>query len=259
MIHSTEGSAPLIISFPHVGTVIPADIAAGMTVRARAVEDTDWHVEKLYEFARARQVSWLEPTMSRYVVDLNRPPDDAALYPGQVSTGLCPAATFDGEPLYAVAPPDGHEVNRRRELYWQPYHTRLRQLLDAAIAHHGYAVLLDAHSIASEVPRLFDGRLPDLNVGTNDGRSCGSGLGESVYAAACSGPFTAVLNGRFKGGFITRHYGQSAGPVHAVQLEIGQLTYLERGSVEWSDARAAPLVGVLASIVEVLLSWRPEL
>ena len=257
MSHVVEGTAPLVISFPHVGTGIPADMAAGMTEHGRAVADTDWHVEKLYAFARDQGVSWIEPTLSRYVVDLNRPPDDAALYPGQVSTGLCPEATFDGHPLYVGSSPDGEEVARRRELYWRPYHEGLQNLLDATVERYGYAVLLDAHSIASRVPRLFEGRLPDLNVGTNDARSCGFGLGEAVYAAAAGGPFSAILNGRFKGGFITRHYGSTRGPVHAVQLEIGQLTYLDEGSTIWSPGRAAGLVTVLKSIVAVMLGWRP--
>jgi len=257
MIRFIEGAAPLVISFPHVGTHIPAEIAAGMTPRALDVPDTDWHVEKLYAFAQALGVSWVEPTCSRYVVDLNRPPDDAALYPGQVSTGLCPSATFAGESLYATAAPTATEIQRRRETYWAPYHARLQQLLDLTVARHGYAVLLDAHSIESEVPRLFPGRLPDLNIGTNDGRSCGAGLGEAVYAVASQSAFSAVLNGRFKGGHITRHYGQSAGPVHAVQLEIGQLTYLDAGSTSWSPPRAAALMATLDEIVSVLLAWRP--
>jgi N-formylglutamate deformylase len=257
MIHSIEGESPLVISFPHVGTEIPADIAAGMTARAKEVPDTDWHVEKLYQFAQTLGVSWVEPMQSRYVVDLNRPPDDAALYPGQVSTGLCPSATFDGEALYLVASPDAAEIARRRAQYWQPYHDHLRAALDQTVARHGYAVLLDAHSIASHMPRLFEGRLPDLNVGTNDGHSCAAGLGEAVFAAAHAGPFTAVLNGRFKGGYITRHYGSAAGPVHAVQLEIGQLTYLPEGSTAWSNERASALISLLKSIVRSLLTWRP--
>lgn len=257
MITALEGSAPLVISFPHVGTGLPPDLAARMTARARAVPDTDWHVEKLYAFARARGVSWIEPHLSRYVVDLNRPPDDGALYPGQVSTGLCPAATFAGEPLYAGAGPDAEEIAARREAYWRPYHERLQALLAATVARHGYAVLLDAHSIESEVPRLFEGRLPDLNVGTNDGRSCAAGLGEAVLKAVASGPFSAVLNGRFKGGYITRQYGRIDGPVHAVQLEIGQLTYLERGKTDWQAPRAAALMAVLERMVDVLLDFRP--
>jgi N-formylglutamate deformylase len=257
MIRTIRGAAPLVISFPHVGTGIPAEIAAGMTPRALEVPDTDWHVEKLYAFAKAQGVSWVEPTLSRYVVDLNRPPDDAALYPGQVSTGLCPSATFAGEPLYVSAGPDAEEIARRRGLYWAPYHAALQSLLDETVARHGYAVLLDAHSIESEVPRLFEGRLPDLNVGTNDGRSAGVGLGEAVLAAAASGPFTSVLNGRFKGGHITRHYGSTAGPVHAVQLEIGQRTYLDEGTTAWSSDRAAALITVLERIVAVLLHWKP--
>jgi N-formylglutamate deformylase len=257
MITVVEGQAPLVISFPHVGTGLPPDLAVRMTPRAQAVPDTDWHVEKLYAFARDQGVSWIEPHLSRYVVDLNRPPDDGALYPGQVSTGLCPAATFAGEPLYTGAGPDAAEIAYRRQTYWQPYHDRLASLLAATVARHGYAVLLDAHSIESAVPRLFDGRLPDLNVGTNDGRSCAAGLGEAVYTAAASGPFSAVLNGRFKGGYITRHYGEVSGPVHAVQLEIGQLSYLDAGTHDWHAPRAAALIAVLERIVEVLIAFRP--
>lgn len=258
MIRVVEGTAPLVISFPHVGTVIPADIAAGMTAQARAVPDTDWHVEKLYAFAATLGVSWIEPTLSRYVVDLNRPPDDSALYAGQVSTGLCPSATFSGAPLYTGPAPNATEIARRRAEYWAPYHGALQALLAGTVRAHGYAVLLDAHSIDSVVPRLFAGRLPDLNVGTNDGRSCGAGLGEAVLSACLQGPFTAVLNGRFKGGHITRHYGAQAGPVHAVQLEIGQLTYLDAGATVWSVDRAEALVGVLRHVVDALLDWRPS-
>jgi N-formylglutamate deformylase len=258
VIRSHAGSTPLVVSLPHVGREIPAGLAARLTPRALAVPDTDWHVEQLYGFARARGAAWLEPRMSRYVVDLNRPPDDAALYAGQVSTGLCPREAFDGEPLYADAGPSAEEIAARRDQYWQPYHAALASLLDAARARHGYAVLLDAHSIRGELPRLFPGRLPDVNLGTNDGRSCDPGLARAVLAVVGSqSAFSHVLDGRFKGGYITRHYGRPAGGVHALQIELAQRAYMDESSAGYDAARAAPLVRLLEDVVGALLAFRP--
>lgn len=258
MIEAHAGSTPLVLSMPHVGRDFPPDLAARLTPRALAVPDTDWHVERLYAFARERGAAWLEPRMSRYVVDLNRPPDDAALYAGQVSTGLCPRETFDGEPLYLGAGPSATEIAARRAEYWQPYHAALAALLDAARARHGYAVLLDAHSIRSEVPRLFPGRLPDINLGTNDGRSCDPALARAVVAVVgAQSAFSHVLDGRFKGGYITRHYGNPAGGVHALQIELAQRAYMDEPAAAYDAARAAPLARLLAEVVAALLAFRP--
>ncbi|HUO79236.1 MAG TPA: N-formylglutamate deformylase [Steroidobacteraceae bacterium] len=258
MISALAGATPLVVSLPHAGREIPAALAARMTPRALAVPDTDWHVERLYGFARARGAAWLEPRLSRYVVDLNRPPDDAALYAGQVSTGLCPRQSFDGEPLYADAGPGAAEIDARRREYWQPYHAALAALLEAARARHGYAVLLDAHSIRSQVPRLFPGRLPDINFGTNDGRSCDGALAAAVVGvAARQRTFSHVLNGRFKGGYITRHYGRPEGGVHALQIELAQSAYMDEESAAYDAARAAPLARVLEDVVSALLAFRP--
>lgn len=258
MIQVHAGSTPVVISMPHVGRGIPADIAARMTPEARAVPDTDWNVELLYAFARPLGCAWLQPGLSRYVVDLNRPPDDAALYPGQVSTGLCPTQSFDGVALYIGAAPDATEVVARRESYWAPYHEALRSLLDAAIERHGYAVLLDAHSIRSELPRLFPGRLPDISVGTNAGASCATSLSTAVMARlAGQSRFSSVLDGRFKGGHITRHYGAPRHGVHALQLELAQAGYMDEAGNAFEPARAAPLIAVLAGVVGELLAFRP--
>jgi N-formylglutamate deformylase len=259
VISAHAGRTPLVISMPHVGRQIPADLAARLTPRALAVPDTDWHVERLYAFARAEGAAWLEPRMSRYVVDLNRPPDDAALYPGQVSTGLCPRESFDGEPLYAGAGPTAEEVAARQRDYWQPYHAALVALVDAARARHGYAVLLDAHSIRSQVPRLFPGRLPDVNLGSNDGRSCELRLSAALVAVlGAQATFSHVLDGRFKGGYITRHYGRPAGGVHALQIELAQSAYMDESTAQYEAARAAPLVRLLEDVVAALLAFRPH-
>ena len=258
MISAHGGSTPLVISMPHAGRDIPAEIAARMTAPALAVPDTDWHVERLYAFARAAGAAWLEPRWSRYVVDLNRPPDDAALYPGQVSTGLCPRQTFAGEPLYADAGPSPEETAARRRAYWEPYHAALAGLVDAARARHGYAVLLDAHSIRSEVPRLFPGRLADVNLGTHDGRSCDPRLAAAlVVLLGAQTAFSHVRDGRFKGGYITRHYGRPAAGVHALQIELAQSAYMDESGTAFDAGRARPLVGLLETVVAALLAFRP--
>jgi len=258
VISAHPGRTPLVISLPHVGQQVPADLAGRMTARALAVPDTDWHVERLYSFARDEGAAWLEPSLSRYVVDLNRPPDDAALYPGQVSTGLCPSQTFDGEPLYRDAGPSKAEIAARRERYWAPYHAALARLLDEARARHGYAVLLDAHSIRSEVPRLFAGRLPDINLGTNEGRSCDRRLSDSLVALLrAQTRFSHVLDGRFKGGYITRHYGQPASGVHALQIELAQSGYMDESGTRYEDRRAAPLIELLRKVVGALRAFNP--
>ena len=222
------GSTPLLISIPHAGTHLPRDIAEQMTDAGRAVPDTDWYVDKLYAFARGLGAAIIHAGVSRYVVDLNRPVDGQALYPGQFESGLCPVETFDGEPVYqAGRVPDTNEIRRRVDRYWQPYHERLRRELGLLRQRHGHAVLWEAHSIRSCVPRLFDGVLPDLNLGTHDGRSCAPELASALHGCAQQQrDYSVVLNGRFRGGYITRAYGDPGRGIHAIQLEIAQRTYM---------------------------------
>ena len=224
-----QGTQPLLISMPHAGTYVPPTLAARFTEEARQVPDTDWHMERLYAFAKDMGASILAATHSRYVVDLNRPPDGASLYPGQNVTGLCPVDTFDDTPIYTRGDvPDDSEIAARRDAVWAPYHAQLRAELDRIRAQHGVAVLWDAHSIRSVLPRFFEGKLPDLNLGTADGASCSPALAQELLAIARSAPgYTGVLNGRFKGGHITRHYGQPERDIHAVQLEMTQCSYMQ--------------------------------
>jgi len=224
-----QGTQPLLISMPHAGTYVPPALAARFTEDARHVPDTDWHMDRLYGFAKDLGASILVATHSRYVVDLNRPPDGASLYPGQSVTGLCPVDTFDDTPIYANGDvPDDAEVAARRDAVWAPYHAQLRTELDRIRAQHGVAMLWDAHSIRSVLPRFFEGKLPDLNLGTANGESCDPALAQQLLSIAkeASG-YTAVLNGRFKGGHITRHYGQPGQGVHAIQLEMTQCSYMQ--------------------------------
>ena len=225
-----QGTRPLLISMPHVGTHVPPALAARLTDEAQRVPDTDWHLERLYDFADTLGASVLVATHSRFVIDLNRPPDGASLYPGQSVTGLCPVDLFDDQPLYRdpADVPSEAEIAERRAAIWQPYHTQLAQELTRIQAQHGVAALWDAHSIRSVLPRFFAGRLPDLNLGTADGASCSPALAEQLLAIGQAAPgYTAVLNDRFKGGHITRQYGNPAQGIHAVQLEMTQCSYMQ--------------------------------
>lgn len=252
-----RGTAPLLVSMPHVGTAIPSDVAAGMAPIAARLDDTDWHLETLHDFLGELGASVLVPEASRYVVDLNRDPDGRSLYPGQDTTALCPVDTFEREPLYREGrAPDGAEIARRVATWWRPYHAALAGELDRLRAEHGSVLLWDAHSIRSVVPRFFDGVLPDLNIGTARGAACAPGLCERLLAVAARHPsVTAVLDGRFVGGHITRTYGRPAAGVHAVQLELVQRTYMHE-SPPWAFApeRAAAIRPVLRDLVETALA-----
>lgn len=253
-----QGTQPLLISMPHVGTYLPPALAARLTPAAREIHDTDWHLDRLYAFALGLGASILQATHSRYVIDLNRPPDGASLYPGQSVTGLCPVDSFDGAPIYADGVgPSAVEIDQRRETVWRPYHTQLAAELARIRALHGVAVLWDAHSIRSVVPRFFEGRLPDFNLGTADGASCDPVLAQQLLAIAQAAPgYTAVLNGRFKGGHITRHYGQPAQQVHAVQLEMAQCTYMqETMPFAYQDDVARRVQTPLKAMLETCLAF----
>jgi len=251
-----RGDAPLLVSLPHDGSAIPDELAARMTRQAQRAPDTDWHVARLYAFARELGASMLVPYWSRYVIDLNRAEDNSSLYPGQNSTGLCPTVRFTGEPIYLPGQaPDAEEVSHRIERYWRPYHATLRAELDRMRAQHGRAVLWEAHSIrGDDLPFLFDGRLPDLNMGTAGGASCAPVLQARVEAVlAAQGDFDWVANGRFKGGHITRHYGDPANGVDAVQLEISQRCYMDEDSFAYDDAKAARLQTILRPLLQSAL------
>ena len=252
------GSAPLLISMPHVGTDIPADIAATMAPCALRRADTDWHLEQLYAFAHELGASTLAARWSRYVIDVNRPPEDTNLYPGLDTTGLCPVDTFGRAALYRDgAAPGEAEVQRRLARYWQPYHAQLRAELERMLAIHGRVVLWDAHSIASVVPRFFDGKLPDLNFGTAQGTSCAPGLEAAVVdIARAQDQFSVAVNGRFKGGYITRHYGQPPTRVHGIQLEMCQYLYMdETAPFDYRPERAALVQPLLRQLLGAAVAW----
>ena len=256
----TPGSTPLLVSMPHVGSFIPDSIRAKLVYRALVAEDTDWHMDKLYAFASEMGASTLVPHHSRYVVDLNRPPENTPMYPGVNNTELCPTRFFTGEPLYreGLAPTEA-EIAERVANYWQPYHQALRQELDRLKSIHGYALLFDAHSIKSELPWLFEGKLTDLNLGTVTGNACAPEVRESLTQVLNQqSRYTVAVDGRFKGGYITRNYGQPGQGIHAVQLEKCWSTYMrEVPPYAWAPEIAGQLQPLLRQLLQTMLDWKP--
>lgn len=264
-VEVVAGTGPVILGQPHGGTFVPRDIWRRLNAAGQALTDTDWHIGALYD-GLLPGATVVRATFHRYVIDANRPPDGASLYPGQNTTGLCPLTDFDGRPIYHPGEaPEAEEAADRLARFHAPYHAALAAEIERVRARHGLAILYDCHSIRSVVPYLFDGTLPVLNIGTNGGTSCAPALA-GLVAAACGlppgpapGPFPAVLDGRFRGGWTTRHYGRPAEGVHAIQMEIAQRAYLAAEAPPWDfdPGRAAPLRALLARILADLAAWRP--
>ena len=253
-----RGKRPLLVSLPHVGTEIPLEMQGDYLPHALEVEDTDWHLASLYALAKHIGASLIAPRFSRYVIDLNRPPENTPMYAGANNTELCPTRAFSGQPIYKEGrEPDADEIDYRRATFWQPYHDALASELDRIKAKHGYAVLWDGHSIKSELPWLFEGKLPDLNLGTADGTSCSPVLRTALgHVLATQDKFTHVIDGRFKGGYITRAYGRPSEGVHAVQLELAQIAYMDEDPpFTWRPEKATRLQPVLKALLETMLDW----
>lgn len=257
-----RGDAPLVVAFPHTGTDL-----AGLDDQFRspwlARRDADWWVEELYAFARDLGATTVRTRISRSVIDVNRDPSGASLYPGQATTELCPTVTFDGEPLYAGEGPDEAEIERRKATWFEPYHAALAAELARLRETHPRVVLYDAHSIRSHIPRLFDGELPHFNIGTNGGATCDPALDGAVEAVCAASGFSHVLNGRFRGGWTTRHYGQPEDGIHAIQMELAIRGYADEPAepdesnwpTPYDPARAAPLAAVLNDILKACLAF----
>lgn len=260
-----RGEAPLLVAFPHTGTDIPPQIEAGFGSPWLARRDADWWVDRLYDFAADLGATTVRTRMSRSVIDVNRDPSGASLYPGQATTELCPTTTFDGEPLYRPGEePDAEEIARRRTTWFTPYHAAVEAELDRLAARHGRVVLYDAHSIRSRVPRLFEGELPQFNIGTNSGRACDPALAAAVEAACAASGLGHVVDGRFKGGWTTRHHGRPDAGVHAIQMELACRGYMDEPEGEpapdnWPTAyrpeRAEPLRRILADVLRACLAF----
>lgn len=262
--HFCSGNSPVIISMPHVGTTLPNDIACRMSTEATVLKDVDWHLPMLYDMAKDYDISVISAEYARYVIDLNRSPENHSLYPGQDVTGLCPIDTFSKSAIYIDGEqPDEIEIQNRVEQYWQPYHEKLVTELQRIHSIHGIAILWDAHSIASHVPRFFSGKLPDLNFGTANLTTCDTSLQdalastmrESIHAKN----YSHVFNGRFKGGYITRHYGVPNMNIHAVQLEMSQCIYMEESPpYKYDAALAIKVKPLLTDLLKTCLSWAKD-
>ena len=254
----TTGTKPLVISMPHNASLIPNEVAETMTPEARQSKDTDWYVDRLYDFAVNSGVHTLKPKWSRYYIDLNRHPGGEDLYQGADNTELCPSSDFSNQPLYlAGKQPGQQEIKQRLNNAWKPYHQCIKDVLSKIVAEHGYAILFDAHSIQSKVPRFFDGRLPDFNFGSSSGQSCDESLMLSIEELDYK-TWSQVSNGRFKGGYITRKYGDPVNQIHAIQLELSQATYLNEDSLKWDAVKANIVKPQLELIINKLLDWRPR-
>jgi N-formylglutamate deformylase len=260
----TRGDAPLVVSIPHAGTEIPPDLEPRLVSPWLARKDADWWLERLYAFAEDLGATVVRTGVSRTVIDVNRDPSGVSLYPGQATTGLCPTETFDNEPLYrAGQEPAEAEIAARRARFFDPYHAALRGELDRLVARHGKVVLYDAHSIRSRAPRLFDGELPQFNIGTHSGAACAPALTAAVEAACDATGLSRVTDGRFKGGWITRHYGRPEQGVHTVQMELACRGYIdeppmlttETWPTLYAPARAAPLQAALTDVLKACLAF----
>ncbi len=238
-----RGDSPIVLGQPHGGTFVPADIAARLNDTGRALADTDWHINRLYEGV-FDGVSVVQSNIHRYVIDANRAPDGASLYPGQNTTTLVPLTDFDGRLIWIEGQnPSADETESRRLAFHAPYHDALQQELERVRNRHGVAILFDCHSIRSVIPYLFEGELPVFNTGTNSGQSCHPAVEQAVHHVATDADgYSSVLNGRFRGGWTTRHYGRPSEGIHAIQMEIAQRAYMdETPPWTWRDERAAAL------------------
>lgn len=249
-----EGSSPLLVSIPHDGRLLSDDINKLFKEKFKELPDTDWHMNRLYESFKDTQWNIISANFSRYVVDLNRSSDDTKLYKDYQSTGLCPIKSFSGEHLYS----DDNEISeltikRRVESYWKPYHDKIKQTLKSIKSKYGYAILWDAHSIKSRIPNLFEGELPNLNIGTNSGESCPNSITESIHKVANDSGFSVVINDRFKGGYITRHYGKPAENVFAIQMEIAQRTYMNELTLSYDERLSKKLTPILKLMLDTFI------
>ena len=259
-----EGQAPLILSLPHTGTMIPDEYAPQLVSPWLSRKDADWWIETLYNFASALDATIIRTTVSRTVIDVNRDPGGTSLYPGMATTELCPTTTFDGEPLYTSGGPDQAEIDRRRARYFDPYHAAIESQIRRLRDSHQNIVLYDCHSIRSIIPRLFEGELPHLNLGTNSGAACAPELQAHIEAVARASPFSLVANGRFKGGYITRHHGKPDRGVHGIQMELACRAYIDEplgpvNETNWptpfNDSYAAPIRATLRDILTTCLAF----
>lgn len=254
-----RGDSPIVLGLPHTGTWLPEEVRENLNDLGRRLADTDWHIDRLYSDL-VPGATLVRATFHRYLIDANRDPSGESLYPGQNTTGLVPLTDFDGDPIWQVVP-DAAEIAGRRSTWHARYHAELGAEVARIREKFGFAILYDCHSIRSHIPFLFDGKLPDFNIGTNSGQSCAPELERAIHKVAAESEFSAVLNGRFKGGWTTRHYGRPSDGVHAIQMELAQSVYLTEESPPWTydEAKTARLRPVLRDMLQTLIDTATEM
>lgn len=260
-VETFRGEGPILLGAPHAGTFIPDDILTRLNDRGRSRIDADWHVDRLFQNLLPN-ATLVRANFHRYVVDANRDPEGTSLYPGQNTTSLCPVTDFDGAPIYGRGnEPTADEVEARRAAWHAPYHAALAAEIARVKAAHGVAILFDCHSIRSEVPFLFEGELPALNIGDYDGAACAPAVQAAAVETCRASGYSWVLNGRFKGGWTTRWYGRPAEGVHAIQMEIAQRAYLSEEAPPWpyDAAKADRLRGTFRDLLLKLEELAPAL
>lgn len=256
-----RGDGPIVLGQPHGGTYVPPEVADRLNANGQSLKDTDWHINRLYD-GLLQNATVVQSHVHRYVIDCNRDPLGVSLYPGQNTTTLVPLTDFDGQPIWKDGQePSADEIEARRQAYHAPYHAALEEELQRVKAKHGFAILFDCHSIRSRIPFLFEGTLPDLNIGTDGGVTCAPEIESITNEFSASSPFSTVLNGRFRGGWTTRHYGRPAEGMHAIQMELAQSTYLTSEAAPWAfdDNKATRLRRWLYDILDAIQDTALEL
>lgn len=247
-----QGTSPIILGLPHTGTAVPEDIHDRLNDNGKILADTDWHIHDLYADLLEDATS-VRATFHRYVIDANRDPSGTSLYPGQNTTGLVPDTDFDGKPIWKDGcEPTEADITHRLQTFHAPYHAALAAEIERVKSIHGIAILYDCHSIRAHIPFLFEGKLPDFNIGTDLGKTCDPAIERiAVEATGAAEGYTSILNGRFKGGWTTRHYGQPQTGVHAIQMELAQSTHLitEAPPFAYDDNKAGQLRTHLKTIL----------
>lgn len=253
----TAPAVPILLSVPHCGTEFPTELTDQFKPDLRsAPDDTDWFVHQLYDFAPQMGITLIHATYSRWVIDLNRDPESKPLYAdGRIITAICPATNFFGEKLYKDERTEvaGNEVARRLQAYYWPYHQQVQVLLDGLKQKHGRVLLWDCHSIRQHVPTIHREKFPDLILGDVDGTSASPGLIEETLSILDHSGYCVSHNHPFKGGYITRHFGQPSVEQHALQLEMTKVNYMDDQEQSYNRARAERMRSLLKKVFERLI------
>jgi N-formylglutamate deformylase len=256
-VHKSPGKpAPILLSIPHCGTAFPKELINEYEPELyKEQDDTDWFVDQLYDFANAMGITTISAVYSRWVIDLNRHPENRDLYSdGRLITGLCPVTNFLGNAIYK----DGRksiaedEIQRRLAAYYLPYHQKIAEHLMALKERFGQVLLWDCHSIRKSLPALHKEPFSDLIISDADGQSSAAKLSDTAFLHLSSSTYSVKRNYPFKGGYITRHFGKPKENQHAIQLEMSKNVYMDDLEKTYVDKKAQKIQTLLKSTLEKL-------